>query len=338
MISIFFIASVACLLYPAIGKPDSRVVTGICAIVAIAAAGLRIGGFDYEEYLIIIDALRDTFEQDTEFSLRLLIAKDPMMLALSDLGQYLSMDPYKFVFVGFAILGLAPKAVASFTLKEIGPVFFGCYLIFLSPGLEFAAIRAGAAVAFFMLAAALRGKIKSQGVLCLLSAASHLSLIFFILALPFAQRLKAVRPATVTVVVVAMVSYLLSSLLGEFERGEDFSANAGTINALLFPVFTCAIFAIQLLATDAGRARLHGIVAPNLGMALGLALPSITVSFRILEICWCLMLFSLFQDTRDKRWTDANAKFLCFGMFFVMATFSALKRSGWSSMLFDISY
>jgi hypothetical protein len=332
---------ILCLLMLPLGllsrKLDSIAAIAI-AVALLLAAGFRQGGFDYEEYIVIIDALRRTAGEEVDFEIRMLIAKDPIMLFFTDATADLS-EAYWPVFLGFAMLSVLGKLFAVRVLSGRAALFLGLYTIFLAPGLEFAAIRAAAAVGLLLAALTVdRWLLKLP--LFALSAAAHISTVILagtsIGASPLMRRvllLTAMAVATVLTMAGA-------SLLGDFERASDFTNNQGTLGALAFPLVTLVIFMARVWTLPAHQPNAaYPIAGICLAVSLGLALPMVTVSFRFLELSWCLLLWGLCVDLKDSAGrAQQSLTWAVLGALLVMLSVSNIVRDTWVMALTKITF
>src|ERR1700761_8506321 len=78
-----------------------------------ACAGLSTQGFDYDEYVTIIETTRQLSDQG--IALQLVSAKDPIFLLIIDLAGAVTSD-VQLVFVIVAALAVSTKVIASAAL------------------------------------------------------------------------------------------------------------------------------------------------------------------------------------------------------------------------------
>ena len=299
-------------------------------------AGFRTGGFDYEQYLIIIEHVRSLHGSDLVF--RLAAAKDPLFLYIIETVSALTPDP-QFVLLAVSVLSVLPKILFSSLFPRNRTFFLALYSVFLAPGLEFAAIRAALGIGFVMLGFASISRVKktlSFGI----AVAAHSSLIVSVAA----HLLGRSRILTIaTIALTPLVPVVLERYVANFQRLEEYAANQGTLFALALPVpsFFAALMLAQLphrlqTFTDKEFLILRRATLLSVGVSVILAIPMVTVSFRLLEISWVLLLMMLF-DARGTRLSHAQS------IYFYIASFlwifgvvsSNILRSTWVAMALE---
>jgi hypothetical protein len=292
MLATLVIASVAC---AALARWQPRwdgALAWILGGVLIALAGWRTGGFDYDEYIANIELTRSL--SDEGFLAQLVAAKDPLFLLFIDVTGWLSDDP-QWVIILVSVLAVASKVQASAMLARRRTYFIALYAVLLAPGLEFAAIRAGLGIGLILLAYASSSRWRAGW--AALGIASHASVAVAVVGRLFGtHRLLAL---VLSVATIALIPTLLS-MAGDDPRFSFYLENPGTMAAFAYPVMT--LFALTALSNCVRFGeRGHPLVGPSaiaasyfcVGMSLLLALPLVTVSFRLLEIAWVLMLAQL---------------------------------------------
>lgn len=273
-----------------------RVAALLIAIALIFASGLRRDGYDYDNYLLMIEKVRESASMDVDFTYRLVFGKDPMFIWVTDLLTPLSGDATWPVFLAFGFIAVSTKYIAALSLPRYSAVFLAIYLIFLSPTLEFSGIRAAAGIGILMMAIAYPLRLRVKLPLLVSAMATHISLIFSSLVYLLPHFVRSRWAHVALAVFMAMVAFVSSGLLSDLQRGEIYIGKTGTIFAVLFPLISLSLFFAQLWATDPGKEKIYLIIAVTLGLAMGLALPSVGVSHRIMEIGLCLLLFAIMKD------------------------------------------
>lgn len=302
------------------------------------AAGLRTDGFDYDEYLDIINVARSLADDD--LLVRIVAAKDPLFLIFIDAAGTFSEDP-RAIFMLLTAAGVACKVIAVYSLPRRRTLFISLYTLFLSPGLEFAAIRTGLAVGLAMLALATAWR--WRGAWMWLAIASHLSLLVVAIG-----RLMAKHRALVLVLLLAATPVLAPWLLSfgvDDQRFFQYFENPGTAAALFLPVVTLSAW-IPLAVAARSSAPSQPLLAPeariassfSIAVAIVLALPSVTVSFRTLEIAWVLIVAQVIAIS-SQRLHKTNQLRLAAGAGLMLAalSFSNIARSTWAAMV-DMHY
>jgi len=273
-----------------------------CFIVYLIST--REGGLDYEEYVYIIETVRSLHNEDV--LLRIVAAKDPLFWVLIEMCGALSESP-DLVMATVGALSIAGKIYATREFPEYRTLFMAIYAVFLAPGLEFAAIRAGLALSLLLIGLVLVGR--ARVLWFLLAIAAHVSTGIAVLGQLLRSRVRAVA-AVLFLGALTLTPYFsihLSQDVFEFARDDDrlgtYFDNQGTVRALIAPVITLAILFLidrsrRLTVQPDHRSEVDLAPAAMCTLvALLAALPAVTVSFRILEIGWALMLFNLVAIT-----------------------------------------
>ncbi len=273
----------------------------IALIGAIALAfisGWRDVGIDRKGYLMMYEGVLST----EDMALKLFYAKDVAFLLLITLANYFNENA-KLAFLLVCILSVATK---YFAVKRMAPQyllsFFVMYAIFLSPGLEFAAIRGGLAIGFLMLALAYSEKKLPFTVFSLLAVASHMAILpaVFLAYLPLNKFLA--RHKILYVVIAVLMSSIGALLIDLFPHGADYAENQGTLFAYAVPMATLIISQLVFYrferVASAQRADsviqfliiakpvIYGLIA----IAFGISGMVVTASTRYLEVAWCLLI------------------------------------------------
>lgn len=305
----------------------------LLGIILAYLAGTRTGGADYDEYVTLINYVR--FLGDENIFLRIAAAKDPIFLLFIDLATWISKGP-EAVFLLVAVASVASKVYATTILRGRRTFFITTYAIFLAPGLEFAAIRAGLAVGLVMLAIVTLRKWRIFWFL--LGVASHLS----VLVISFGRLLRSGIGSPIVVIFgIILVTPYLMSLGRQDPRFNAYFENPGTFNALIPPILTLAALLI-LGRANRNRTNTNSIVTQDLFAAslacvlvsIALALPSVTVSFRTLEIAWVLILFEMVVRNIGGRKPQIRVELnVAWGMMLVIWSASNILRNTWQAML-----
>jgi hypothetical protein len=289
LLTLVLLAATASLLVFIAPRLDRPVAWALGTALAMLA-GFRTGGFDYEEYLLNIDGVRAAAGAD--WLTRLLFAKDPLFLFIVEFSGTFTANP-RPVFLAVAAISVFTKVAATSAIPRRRTYFLAFYMIFLAPGLEYAAIRAGMAIGLLMMA--LYGVSRWRAGWAVLAVLGHYSV-----AMAWIGRLLVTHRwsiATPLLLAVPLALPLLAAFGQDDPRYATYFENPGTLYALVLPMLT--VFALAGLY--AARRKLHRpkpIVSAEAMMAsaicvaaaLVLALPFVTVSYRIIEIAWALML------------------------------------------------
>lgn len=238
-----------------------------------------------------------------DFFDKLLFAKDFLFLLLSSLASYFSND------AKLALLLICAISVCSkyFLIQKVAPrlllSFFVVYIVLLSPGLEFAAVRSGASIGFLMLAIAYNQSVLSFAVFSLLAISSHMALLPCILLAcrPFNVFMEK-KAITSFIVITLFTAFLSGRMAALFPRYDEYADNYGTYLSYALPVSTLIIADLIYFRfkknqplnpvfkfIKSSKPVIFGLIA----IALGLSGEIVTASTRYLEIAWCLMILPM---------------------------------------------
>jgi len=268
---------------------DRPIAWALGAALALLA-GFRTGGFDYEEYLLNIESVQAAAGED--WTTRLFFAKDPLFLFIIELAATFTENP-RPVFLAVAVISVFTKVAATAAIPRRRTYFLAVYTVFLAPGLEFAAIRAGMAIGFLMLALCAVSRWRSGW--AVMAILGHYSV-----AMAWMGRLLSTH-RLITTLILALALPLALPLFHAFgqddPRYSTYFENPGTLAALALPVLTLvALTGLRAVRSSLDRPdRLVSDEAMMASMvcvatALVLALPFVAVAYRIMEIAWALML------------------------------------------------
>lgn len=327
------ISIVAVLLAAVQPRWDGRLAWMLGGVLMYFAAS-RIAGYDHVEYVDIIEGTRALV--DADIRVRIAAAKDPLFLLIIDFTGWFSDDP-RLVFALVALVGVSSKVIASAALRGRRTAFLAAYAVFLSPGLEFAAIRTGLAVGLILLSIVSVWRWRHAWMV--LGLASHMSTI----VVPMGQFFATHRRTGLLVAALAVPVALpvLLQFASEDPRFINYFDNRGSIFAFIWPALTLLAWvpARRLVLT---RARRHPLLAPaaigstsfSIGLALLLTLPMVQVSFRILELAWVLMLGQMIAlssiDASSRRTPNA---YVSWAALFTILSLVNVVRGTWSAML-----
>lgn len=268
------------------------------AVMLAFFSGWREIGIDRNNYIAMY---RGVVSSD-EWSIKFWYAKDILFLVFVSISSYLS-DDAKLSFLAICTVSILLKYFSVLKLAHRYTLWFVLgYALFLSPGLEFAAMRAGLAIGFLMLSLAHRDRKIIFFLFSSLAIAAHIStLLVVILCVSSVNRfLSKNKWAYVFISLVISTSGQL--LLDIFPRGVDYAENQGTIFALFEPLATLFIAWLLFNRIDqnvylslgrdvaANLLFIRQIVYGLIFVAFGLTGVVVTASTRYLEISWCLLL------------------------------------------------
>lgn len=280
-----------------------------CAFIALLltlSAGLRPYGFDYAEYLLIIDSIFQ--EQVDDIDSLMTVAKDPFFSSVVLITGMFSDDPHN-VLLAIAVLSVGTKYLVAISLPRYSSLFLGAYSILLAPGLEFAAIRSGMSLGFLGLMFIGTVSLGRRVGIAVLATLSHISALVPIgmlwLTKPrrldvFLILLLGASAGTYFAIAFFDVVYTLDIVTG-VNRSSDYLYDKGTTNNFFIPIVTMLVLAMatgwifaRQTARDISKFPPALIMAALLcATAFGAALPISTYVIRILEFAWFLYLYAM---------------------------------------------
>ena len=263
-------------------------------------SGWREVGVDRENYLKMYQSVIIS----DDWAVKLAYANDVMFLLIIAVSNYFSDDPK----LAFFIICLSSVATKYFAIRRAAPGhalgFILLYAVFLSPGLEFAAMRGALSIGFLMLALSCRDKKLPFVIFCLSAVASHVSVVLALIFVVDRVNQLLTKNKLIYAFVVIGVSSFTSGLLNLFPRGAIYEYNQGTVLAYSLPLATLfiAILIFHRLdelciqhPADSGYRFIASLRPPVYGLiaiAFGISAEVVTAATRYLEISWCLMLLA----------------------------------------------
>lgn len=275
----------------------------LALILALALAifsGWRELGIDRANYI----AMYDGIISNDEWLIRFWYAKDVLFLIAVIFSNYISDEP-RFAFL---IICIFSTYIKYLSIKRMGAQytlpFIFLYAIFLSPGLEFAAMRGALAIGFFMLAIAYYDQKIRFTLLSAMAIMAHLSaaLSLFLAIRQINSFLSKNRWGLIVIALGTSISAGL--LLSLFPHGMDYENNQGTLLAYSEPLTTSLIALLVFYGLDKCLVQnskdkiynylkiIRTIVYGLIAIAFGISHVVVTAATRYLEISWCLLLFA----------------------------------------------
>lgn len=308
----------------------------IVGTVLAFCAGTYTDGFDREEYILMIENTRQLADQD--LALRLFAAKDPLFLLIIQVAGTLTEDS-QLVFLIVAIFASLTKVLATSAIPGKRTQFMALYTIFIAPGLEFAAIRAGIAIGLTMLGYLVLKKLNWK-ILCLaLGLASHMSMLVITAGQIWARHWRV--SLIVLVTILPFINSIIIPLIQDDPRYNFYLDNSGTPFALGLPVAT--LFCLLLLSQSLKNQELvrHPMLTANwirttyfmVGISLLLTFPIVTAATRILELAWVLLLIQMI--TRDKQvlYRVHTLKIASWCVLIIVLSFANIIRGTWAILI-----
>ena len=278
-------------------------------VVALSiVSGWRDVGIDRLGYVEMYNGI----VSNDDIAVKFFFAKDVLFLLIATASNYFN-DEAKWTFLTICFISLITKYLAIRQIAiEYALGYILLYAIFLSPGLEFAAIRGAMSIGFIMLAIAYYGNPLQFSILSTLGIAAHITALPVIL-LAMRKFRYILHKHKLSYVLLALVTFLSTDLLlNLFPRGADYNNNRGTIYAYSEPIATWGIALLVLFRLNqVSRLKsvdpalqylliLRPIIYALIAIAFGISSMLVTGATRFLEISWCLILFAaivLFRKT-----------------------------------------
>lgn len=293
--------------------------------------------FDRENYVNTIEWGRSLREENIFIQLQ--VAKDPMFLAVDYIAEWIS-DDYIWVFVIFAFLSLLPKLLFAEIFTGYSSLVISSYALFMAPTLEFAAIRAAAALGMLALFLRLTWG-PSKFLFILLAVFAHISSVLPVTTILIRRILLKLTPPFI-VIVSALTVLLVSKYMGNLSRSEDYLENQGTVLALSFPLSTMWILYVSIpylwaknrFDSDATLSNCYFAALICTAFSIGGCFIWVTIAYRILEFGWFFMAITLcliLKSTRSEVVVN-RALFGLFGLGLLLA-FKHVQLGTWSIML-----
>lgn len=254
-------------------------------------SGYRGGGFDYEQYVLMINHIM------TENTLQeqLLIAKDPIFGLIVHTISPNNDQEIVNVFLVIASIAFFAKL---FFIKKIHRVitFTILYILFLSPSLDFAAIRALLGLMFLLICMKYISEENKWMALLfgLFSIFSHISMLLpIILSLSISEKIiKTTSPFSF--ICLMIIAFLSKPVLSLFKNTDAYINNSGTIFALAPCILT--LFSVLLLSMfndneDPFNKKLCIVALSLVAMSIGFVYPTVIAASRYLQVAQLLILF-----------------------------------------------
>jgi hypothetical protein len=265
----------------------------------------------------------------------LVFAKDPFFLMVIEACSLMTEDVWLVFFV-MAVLSVLTKVVATAIMPRRRTLFMALYAVFLAPGYEFAAIRAGLAVGFMLLAISRTGF--SRWVWALFGVMSHSSSAAVVGGLGLRQYPRLAVLGMILVLPVALS--LLIQFGQEDARYSSYFGAGGTTFALILPAVTAAVFGALVLPLRQVWLRSHAALrdaasgaAVCIAAAVALALPFVAVSFRLLEMAWPLILVQLIiLSVAPVRGASRVSLYGAWALMIIILATSNVLRGTWSEI------
>lgn len=312
-------------------------ITGfLCAAYLIYLSGWRLTGFDRDNYLTIHDLIGASHFLD-----KIIVSKDLTFLLISQFVSSLSLDAI-WIFLITNLLAILAKylAVRKISTRLLLSYIF-LYGLFLSPGLEFAAIRSSLAIGFLICAIAYRESKLKFLLFSLLSAASHLSIVLVLVILVASPWLERFGRGGIPYILMAIFTYFFGNIFTSiYSSGEIYIGNAGTIFAYALPVATIIFSVIAFVNMKIVNFKKYSrsefdflkISKPVIfgvnAVALGFVNDIVTASSRYLEVSWFLLLLVCLINFRINIAAKINLL-----AFLVFLTVVNVKRNTWEAIL-----
>jgi hypothetical protein len=301
-----YILSIFCLLsvFIVFLIPKSDIIFAwLIGVMLILYSGLRKGGFDYYEYIIIIDLIQQyQYSYDEKL---IQYAKDPIFLLIVLFVTNFNLDD-QIVFLICSTISVSSKILATSIMPGRRTMFIALYTVFLAPGLEFAAIRAAMGIGFLMLAFATLHR--SRAFFALAAVLSHISMAsIWFGRYVFSYRWIAIGLFTLMVYLGSQQGYL-GTFIDLEGRAGNYVSDTGTALAVVVPLITLAlVFSLRFSRLSIPNkntievARNQRALEIAMLIATLISIPVVTVSFRITEISLVIILFLWLEITQINK-------------------------------------
>lgn len=267
-------------------------------ILLAAISGWKVDGLDRSNYLSMLRMV----ELSDGFTEKLFFAKDTTFLLITIFSGYFS-DDVRVVFLLVCSISIFTKyfAIKTISIQHLLP-FFLLYAIFLTPGLEFAAMRGGLAIGFLILALIYFDKYFLFFTFSLLAIASHIAMapVIIMAYRPINKFLENNKIAYVIIFVFVLM--IGEKLIAFFPHGSDYKSNRGTVFSYALPMATLIISQLIFYRFEKAASIqsekcvleflkiLKPVIYGLIAIAFGISGIVVTASTRYLEIAWFLLL------------------------------------------------
>jgi|GEM_PF-3322914 len=332
------------------------------AMLVVLLAGWRVGGIDRANYVLMhrMVSLSDSFVEKFYY------IHDLFFLGLSEAVTANNLR-VEFLFVTVVFLSLVTKYWAINKLSKIHVLpFFLIYIFFLSPGLDFAAIREAMAIGFFFVALAYYNNKALFTVFCLLSILSHVTMVIVVF-LGIGRINSLLKKYGIIVYFVIFISiYIASSfILSVFPHGEGYKGNYGTMMAYLLPLSTLFVAKLIYYKFDSlykktisfhcfystvgcffnmnwkknwqvnvynecvmlFLSRIKYVIYGLIAVSFGFTHLIVTASTRYLEVAWCLLILPAVMLCLKRP-----VNFIGFAVFVALLAYMNISRLTWAAI------
>jgi len=302
--------------------------TLIIALSLAIFSGFRTGGYDIDNYQIMIDNINNS--HDLELQARLVLSKDILFLIIVDFAYYLFPNyNYWPSLLLISLLSSFFKYKTFLVFKENSVFVWLFYIIFMSATLEFSAYRACFSISllgYFVVTFA--NNIKSK-ILIVPIILGHISTIpsFLNLFIRNTQFKKHLAFLAILLVIISMI--FMKELILISQRGESYEDNLPTFIGLFFPV---VVFFIYFLTTY--TKSYFDLIDFNFllfsSLSIGSLFISVGISHRLTEIAMFLLILIFFRQSSKKFRTPYI--FIPFILFILTLSVRMILNGAWMSI------
>ena len=309
-------------------KLNYKISTLIIALSLAFFSGFRTGGYDIDNYQIMIDNINNS--HDLELQARLLLSKDVFFLIIVDFANFLLPDyNYWPSLLLISLLSSFFKYKTFLVFKESSVFVWLFYIIFMSATLEFSAYRACLSISilgYFMVTFA--NNIKSK-ILIVPIILGHISCAPALLNL-FLRNTQFKKHLIFLIVLLILFSIPFAKetvLLSQ--RGESYEDNLPTFFGLFFPV---VVLFIYFLTTH--TKSYFDVIDLNFllfsSLSIGSLFISVGISHRLTEIAIFLLVLIFFRYFMKKSRNPFI--FLPFVLFIFTLTVRMILNGAWGAL------
>lgn len=302
-----------------------KVLAIFIGMVIFSFAAFRVGGNDYEDYILMIKTLQ-VINEDS-FMAILSFAKDPLVGIVVRIGGLYNNDEV-FIFSILIFLAVIAKIFFAFSFHHKSSLFLGLYGILLAPGLEFAAVRTSVGLGFLALFIKFYWSNFQKYTYALLAILSHVSLAPAVI-LPIFVKINNFIPIIILFFIVMFFTFFTVDFAANLfiERTSGYIDTKATLLSPLFPLITLVIFIFSFYKIKVSDQYIYQTAILLIAIALGSVMIMPVMGLRVLEIAWFLMLILFFQNFYSYQ---SYKHYIAFALFVLFLVAINLYRGTWS--------
>jgi len=333
---LLIIVSVIALLFASVTPRLDSVMAWIVGFILALCAGLFTEGYDYEQYVLMIESVRNLGDED--LTLRLFAAKDPLFLLIIEFTGALT-DDIQLVFLVVAIFSCLTKVLATSVIPGKRTLFMALYAIFIAPGLEFAAIRAGLAIGLTMMGYLAIQRWPWTIWWVSLGFASHMSVILVTIGRILARYWRVLLLCLV--LVIPVINFNFSVLIDDDPRYVHYLDNQGTIFAFGLPALTFITLLLMHISINGNHIKPHALLADDwlrttyfmISVSLVLTIPIVTAATRVMELAWVILTLQMIARDSQLQCKAQIVRFVSWATLVGLLSWANLVRGTWAILI-----